>query len=163
MNIKIQKLLLLPLVISMLAVSPTFGGDDYSEEAIKKEISYLAKKLLDMSGKDSYTVSSPAYKKPFLGVCSEVRDEGIEITCITPGSGAENGGLRTGDTITSINGQSLVNSDLEKAKKAYWKRMHTMKTGEILEVDVIRANERMQLKLTVGTLDHPGYTLKINK
>ncbi|MEM7360155.1 MAG: PDZ domain-containing protein [Pseudomonadota bacterium] len=158
---KIPKILWLSIVSCCLAVSTSHAGE-WAEAEIKNEISYLAKKLLDMSGKDTYTVESPAFMKPYLGVCSAISTAGVKITCVTPGSGAAKSGLKTGDVLSEINGISMVNDDEGKVKDAYYTAVKTMKTGEVMELTVFRGSETLTLKATIGTISHPAYTLTVS-
>ena len=64
-------LLITPILVLGLATAPTAAGE-WTEEHIMREIAYMAKKLLDMSGKESIRLESPAFDKPFMGICSEV-------------------------------------------------------------------------------------------
>ena len=163
MNMKIKNLSVIAIVTGAIFTTMAFGGDEPSEEDIKLEISWMAKKLLDMSGKDSYTIESPAVLKPYIGICSDVTLQGIAISCVTPGSQAEVGGMRTGDVVTSMNGINLVNSDIEKIKKDYYGIVKTMKTKDVITMKINRGGESKVLKITVGSLSHPAYTLKITK
>lgn len=159
---KIPKILWLLIVACCFTISSSHAGE-WAEAEIKNEISYLAQKLLDMSGKDTYTVESPAYMKPYLGVCSEISTKGVKITCVTPGSGAAKSGLKTGDILSEIDGVSMMNDDVAKVKDAYYGAVKKMKTGEVMELTVFRGTETITLKATVGTISHPAYTLIISK
>lgn len=157
-----RKSVLLPALCLALASTTVLAGE-YNEEHLKREISYLAKKLLDMSGKDSVTVESPAYIKPFIGICAEMEREGIRITCVTPGTQAAKNGLKTGDLVTRMKGINVQNEDLAKTKKTYYKIVDEMKTGDKIDMAILRDNKPVQLVVTVGSLSHPAYKLEVNK
>lgn len=136
-------------------------GKHSKKEDIMLEISYLAKKLLDMSGEDMVTVTSPSVVKPFIGVCSSIQSNGVKLTCITPESQADKNGLKTGDVITYINGISMNEGDNEKRMHAYWDVVKTMKVGDVLKLGLIRAGKELDIDVTVGSLSHPAYTLTV--
>jgi len=141
------------------------GSDKKSEtEDIMREISFLAKKLLDISGEDSMMVSSPPVRKPFIGVCSSIKSAGIKLTCITPESQADKNGLKTGDIVTSINGVSMAESDIdEDVKHPYWGITRNMQTGDVLKIRLIRGGQTLNIEVTVGSLIQPAYELKVNR
>lgn len=161
MNIK--KLILLPIILSSVAMGSASAGEEYSEEAILLEISYLAKKLLDMSGKDTYTVEQPAYTKAFIGICTSINEQGILLTCVTPGTEAENAGLRTGDIITSMNGVSVLDSDTKKTKSAYYEVIHNMEIGDVIKMTLVREDKTLNKDVGVGQLSHPEYSCTVKK
>ena len=151
------------LLLVFLLASTAHAGDKYTEEGIKSEVGYLAKELLDLSGKDAYTLESPAYTKPYLGVCTSISEQGIALTCITPGSQADKAGLRTGDIVTEMNGISMRNSDEKKTKHAYFEIVKKMQTGEVIKMLVKRDGEISKISATVGEMKHPAYTLTIKR
>lgn len=150
-------------VMSLIYPTSVYAGEEWSELSVKNEISYLAKKLLDMSGKDAYTVEYEAYDKPYIGICSEVNVEGVAITCITPGSQADKAGLKTGDTVSEINGINMRHKDVMKTKKAYMHIVKSMKKGDVIAMKLNRAGKINEVKVTVGSMSHPAYKLEIKR
>lgn len=134
-----------------------------NEEELKYEISFLAKKLLDMSGKETITVSQEPYTKPFLGVCSAVTPGGVQLTCITPGHNAEAAGLRTGDLVVKIDDLKLMAPSTGDVKKAYFGTIERMKTGQKMTFTVYRGPDEKTVEVTVGELSQPGYTMTIRR
>jgi len=151
------------VLLTLLAKAPmVLAGEYHTEEEIKHEISFLAAKLLEISGKDTYFVESPARLLPFIGICTSISEEGIAITCVTPGSQAEKGGLVSGDIVTELNELSMLNEDEVKTKRAYSDVFKTMKTGDDIKLKVQREDKILQLDLTVGSVDHPAFNCEIN-
>jgi len=161
--------LLIGLVISSVGVASHAGSVD----ELKHEISFLAKKLLDKSGKDNITVKQAAIKKAFIGVCPEPTAKGIHLTCITPGHSAAKAGLQTGDLVVAIDALSMVTNRAEKqwhkgSKKrghydAYHQVFDNLKTGETLAFKILRGGKEMTVMVTVGAISHPAYTMTISK
>jgi serine protease Do len=92
--------------------------------------------------------------RPFIGISGEEVSsiyaryygwpEGIYITNVVKGSGAEKAGIRVGDILVSLGGvQVETMRDLENAKNKY-------KPGDTVTVTVYRNNRRISLKLTFG-------------
>jgi len=163
--------ILIPILLSLSFTFTALAGEEKEkecewcdEESIKLEIGYMAKKLLDMSGKDSYQVEVKSYMKPFIGICTKMLENGIELTCVTPGTQAEKNGLKTGDVVTRMNDKGLEQSgNLNKKKKQYFSVVNNMKTGDVIKMTLVRAGETIEIDVTVGALEHPGYRLTVTK
>jgi len=137
---------------------------DSEKEELMSEISFLAKKLLDSSGKDSLVLKSPSVMKPFIGVCSKIISLGIELTCISPASQAQKSGLKTGDVIIIMNGLSMAQTPNKSEKdNPYWDIVHNMKTGDVIKMGLLRGGKNIELEVTVGAISHPAYELKITR
>jgi len=147
--------------LALLLMMPAFAGE--SDEEIRHEISFLAKKLLDKSGEDSVTIEQPAYMKPFIGICSDVSRRGVRLTCITPGANASKAGLKTGDLITAINDIEMITSSSKDSKKAFYGITNTMKTGDVLVMKLVRKGKKQTITATVGEVGQPAYTLTVSK
>lgn len=165
MNMQFIKIIGLAIAMLALTTTPLLAGEDLSEEGIKLEISYLAKRLLDITGKDSYTIGSVAVVKPFIGICTNIKESGVQLTCVTPESQAAKAGLETGDIITQINGLSVAGqkSHKEDSKGNYWSIVKNMKPGDDLKMKIERDGKSRSLDVTVGALSHPSYSCDINK
>lgn len=160
------------LIPALMLSAASFAGEKGkdSEEEIQWEISYLAKRMLDLKGSDSYVVEREAIDKPFIGICADMKKPGVAITCVTPDSQASKSGLKTGDLIVSINDISMAEQvsypkmgEKGKGKPSYWSIVSSMKVGDSLDFELLRAGEPMNIKVTVGVLRHPAYRLEINK
>ena len=148
----------------MLFMSNSYAGEEeWSEKAIQNEIGFLAQKLLDMSGKDSYECDVKSFMKPFMGICSDIKERGIKLTCVTPGTQADKGGLRTGDYITKINDIDVTNEDLAVTKKAYYGFVEKMKIGDVINFELLRGDEKINKEVTVGTRKSPSFSLKVGR
>ena len=151
------------LFVALLCLSGAAQADKYEE--LKYEISFLASKLLDESGKETITIKQPAIQKPFLGVCPKLGARGLKIECITPGHSAAKAGLKTGDLVLSINGLSMARSDSDKNahKWTYKKVFDSLEIGKKLELKLLRGGQEMTIDLTVGSIRHPAYTMTISR
>jgi C-terminal processing protease CtpA/Prc len=64
--------------------------------------------------------------------------EGVAVLGVTPGSAAEDAGLRAGDIITAINGESLSAAEPEAATGLILEFMEGVEEGDILDVEYLR-------------------------
>jgi len=80
--------------------------------------------------------------RPRLGVTIggdiEGAVEGVSIIGVTPGSAADDAGLRSGDLITSINGESLSASSADEATESLLDFMSGVEQGDTLELGYLR-------------------------
>ena len=81
--------------------------------------------------------------KPRLGVTiggnsDEGPVEGVAILGVTPGSAAEDAGLRAGDIITSINSESLSADTTTEAQERLLDFMRGVEEGDVLDVEYLR-------------------------
>ncbi|MCH7829292.1 MAG: PDZ domain-containing protein [Proteobacteria bacterium] len=83
------------------------------------------------------------WNKPRLGITIDGSDKsgpvaGVEIEGVTPGSAADDAGLRAGDVITAINGESLSSSGSAEANKSLLDFMRGVEEGDQLKVEYLR-------------------------
>jgi C-terminal processing protease CtpA/Prc len=64
--------------------------------------------------------------------------EGVKIVGVTPGSAADDAGLRSGDIITAINDESMSADTSSEANRLILDFMEGVEEGDILEVDYLR-------------------------
>lgn len=164
------------LILSFAAAPTAFAGKEGkdkknmkdSQSEIEWEISYLAQRMLDLKKVDYYVIERNGVTKPYIGICTEMKNPGVVLTCVTPDSQASKSGLKTGDLVTAINGVSMAKQephpkDKSSKEPSYWNIVHNMKIGDKLTFDLLRAGEEITISLTVGSLNHPAYRLEIGK
>jgi len=64
--------------------------------------------------------------------------EGVKIVGVTPGSAADDAGLRSGDVITAINGDTMSAESAPEAGKLVLDFMEGVEEGDILEIEYLR-------------------------
>jgi C-terminal processing protease CtpA/Prc len=84
-----------------------------------------------------------ASDKPRLGVTigggqKDGAVKGVPISGVTPGTAAAEAGLRAGDIITSINGESLGAPSAEQATERLLDFMHGVESGDSLQLGYLR-------------------------
>jgi S1-C subfamily serine protease len=63
---------------------------------------------------------------------------GVRLLAVTPGSGAEKGGLKAGDLVTALDGTSLAAEGKRSPQKRMKEFMRTLKAGDEVKVDYER-------------------------
>ncbi|MBT8103987.1 MAG: PDZ domain-containing protein [Gammaproteobacteria bacterium] len=81
--------------------------------------------------------------KPRLGVMIDGGKksgpvEGVAVVGVTPGGAAGDAGLRTGDVITAVNGQSLSADNADVANSRLLDFMKGVEAGDVLKVEYLR-------------------------
>jgi len=81
--------------------------------------------------------------KPRLGVTIESTDkpgpvEGVTILGVSPGSAANDAGLRSGDTLTAVDSENLSAASCEEANMRLLKFMKGVEEGDVLTVEYLR-------------------------
>jgi len=79
---------------------------------------------------------------PRLGVMiggeSDGPVKGVEIVGVTPGSAADDAGLRTGDLITAVNGEAMAADNANAASQKLLDFMSGVEVGDTLDLEYLR-------------------------
>ncbi|WP_395373629.1 hypothetical protein [Marinicella sp. W31] len=130
---------------------------------IEKELSYLAKKLLEVTGKDSYTLKQEPSEKASFGACFEVVTEGVKLTCITPDMNPEKQGLMIGDIIVAMNDSTFPGITTFDSHEKLHQITDNLQAGDVLKIQYTRAGQTFTSEIEVGELKHPGYMFKVSQ
>jgi hypothetical protein len=85
--------------------------------------------------------------QPYLGSVPDMaaaERPGLRLTGVTPGSPADRAGLKAGDIVISLGGVQVL--DLT----SYSNALYAHKPGDDVDIVVMRGNERMTLRVTLG-------------
>lgn len=101
--------------------------------------------------------------KPRLGVTISSNDnkdavEGVVIDGVTPGSAADDAGLRAGDIITAVNGNSMSAESSMKANELLLKFMQKVDEGDKLRVDYRRNNNSLSVEVEPRVIESHAFT-----
>lgn len=111
-------------------------------EAAKRVAELSTERLGAIGDMSTFTVNMS--KRPMLGVNigSETPEdgpvEGVRIVSVTPGGAADDAGIRAGDLITSINGESLQAENQMEANKRVLDFMRGVEEGDVLTLEYVR-------------------------
>ena len=82
--------------------------------------------------------------RTFLGVITEKATDGVKITNVIKGSGAEKAGLQKDDIITRLNDKKIISpEDLMEAVRSY-------KPDETVKIEYLRNNKKKDVKVKLG-------------
>lgn len=100
--------------------------------------------------------------KPRLGVTVGGNEdqgpvEGVNILGVTPGSAADDAGLRAGDVITGVNGESLSADDGNDANRRLLDFMKGVEAGDKLEVEYLRDGNVGKVEVEPRVMDVHAY------
>ena len=96
--------------------------------------------------------------KPRLGFMASAQDQGWEIIAVVPGSGAAEAGLKKGDLIIDINGQSTKTGGLALTEFIAMDKQQ----GEVSDVTVIRDGNELVMGVTAKEIDSPDILMTLD-
>ena len=98
---------------------------------------------------------SVKHEGPFLGIHLAQHEDGILITHIVEGSGAEAAGLNKGDVITRFNSQTIAShEDLKIA-------MQDLEVGEKVRVEYLRGSKAKKSSVVLGEYPEKDFDRKV--
>ncbi|MGI9203887.1 MAG: PDZ domain-containing protein [Woeseiaceae bacterium] len=100
---------------------------------------------------------------PVLGVTIGGDDDsgpvaGVEVIGVSPGGAAADSGLRAGDVITSINGESLTADSSEEANSKLLDFMKGVEQGDTLDVEYLRNSRSNAIEITPRPMENNVFT-----
>jgi putative serine protease PepD len=93
----------------------------------------------------SQLISTGKAQHALLGVNVQTALNGVSVAAVESGSGAANGGVKTGDVITAIDGTTVTSAERLRAIIA------SHKPGDTLKLTVRRAGDSKTLSVTLGS------------
>ncbi|MHC4608433.1 MAG: tetratricopeptide repeat protein [Planctomycetota bacterium] len=88
-----------------------------------------------------YSGGAPRSGGPRIGISIEAVEEGLKITTVSPGSGAEEAKLREGDVVTKADGADI--RTIEDLRKVLGKK----KKGDKLALTILRDGEEQEIEV----------------
>ena len=97
--------------------------------------------------------------KPRLGVTIESDSapgpvEGVVVLGVSPGSAASDAGLRSGDTITAVNDESLSAASCEEANARLLDFMKGVEEGDVVELEYLRDGKVGSVEVEPRVVEH---------
>lgn len=83
--------------------------------------------------------------------------EGVNILGVSPGSAADDAGLRAGDVITAVNGESMSADDGAEANRRLLDVMKAVEEGDKLEVEYLRDGNSGKVEVEPRIMDAHAY------
>jgi C-terminal processing protease CtpA/Prc len=78
---------------------------------------------------------------------------GVRLLAVTPGSGADKAGLKAGDLLTSLNGESLAADGARSPQKRMKEQMRRLKAGDEVKVEYERDGKLTRATVKAGAPD----------
>ena len=124
----------------------------------EERLAEAAKRVAELSSKRLEAFGEPGRyeigfsNKPRMGVNIETDGEdgsveGVEIVSVSPGSAADDAGMRAGDTITAINGEDMSAESGQAASMQLMDFMKGVEVGDKLKVDYLRNGKAGSVEL----------------
>jgi S1-C subfamily serine protease len=83
------------------------------------------------------------------------RDDGVEVVGVSPGGPAEQAGLKTGDIVIAMNGQSLRTTDGGDASTQLVERMRSVEPGQTVNLDYLRDGQKRSAAIMAAPAEPP--------
>jgi len=110
-------------------------------EQAARQIAEITRERLPQIEMFARRINKPS--RPRIGITIDGKEEGdpvegVAVQGVTPGSPADDAGLRAEDVITSVNGESLTADSSMAANKLLLEFMEGVEEGDTLELDYLR-------------------------
>jgi len=83
------------------------------------------------------------------------RDDGVEVVGVSPGGPAEQAGLKTGDIVVAMNGQSLRSADGRNPGARLVELMRGVEPGQTVNLDYLRDGQKRSAAVTAAPAEPP--------
>jgi serine protease Do len=83
------------------------------------------------------------------------RDEGVDVAGVSPGGPAEQAGIRTGDVLVAVDGQTLKRSGERNASQQLVEFMRGVEPGRAVKVDYLRDGKKRTATVTTAPAEPP--------
>ena len=134
------------------------------EEAARRVAELSARQLASADEMQRFIVAS---NRPVIGVNISGNSgsdpvEGVAIASVSPGGPADDAGLRAGDIITGINGDSFSSENSMEASRLLLDFMSGVEEGDILEIDYLRNGSMATVQLQPKVMDSNMFSFRFN-
>jgi hypothetical protein len=101
-------------------------------------------------------------RRPMIGVVFGDDGNGVYVRAVTPGSGADQGGLRAGDRVVAINGRALAEAAKSMPRRAPVEIARELvgrpKDGESVRLSVLRNGQRVDVTAVAQKRTHLAWS-----
>ncbi|MDH4054903.1 MAG: PDZ domain-containing protein [Gammaproteobacteria bacterium] len=126
------------------------AAEERMEQAAREIAEITRERLPSMA---QYESRFELWNKPRIGITIESNEksgkvDGVEVGGVTPESAADDAGLRAGDIITAVNGESLSAESSFDSNQRLLDFMKGLKEGEQIKLDYLRNGKPESVELT---------------
>jgi len=86
-------------------------------------------------------------RRAVLGIGIEDDGDGVRVIGVTPGGGADEAGIETGDVVTAMDGAALVSSEGSSASEVLVAQMGNVDPGDTVMLTVVRDGEARDIEI----------------
>jgi S1-C subfamily serine protease len=158
--------------LALLAPAVASSADTPDRAALEKQLQ-AAREQLDRSAREVADLSRQLYggtegnvmrfvegrpSGSMLGVNvggGASRDEGVEVVGVSPGGPAEQAGLKAGDVLVAVDGQTLKRSSNRGPNAQLVEFMRGVEPGRAVKVDYLRDGQRRSASVTAAPAEPP--------
>ena len=125
------------------------AGGEADMRAAESRLAEAARRVAELSMRNLpfgtiSTLSATASGRPVLGVSIAAEEtgvpvEGVEILAVSPGGPADEAGLRAGDVMTSVNGETLTGDSVNEANSKLLDFLAGVEEGDELDIEYLRS------------------------
>lgn len=155
-----MKLLKPTALVFALSLAAAASAQDGAQQRLREEMRDVLSRLAASGALDGapLEVEAPPGQVLTLGlVLDAAPGRGPQVLAVTPGGNAERLGLRTGDRLLAVNGQSLLGGGAEAVRS----QVLASGAGATTRFDLERGGAKLTLSGVMKTLDVPGFRLQV--
>ena len=89
--------------------------------------------------------------------------EGVSVRGVSPGGAAEDAGLRSGDIITAVNGESLTAASDEEANARLIEFMSGVEEGDVVDVEYLRNGKQASVEVRPNEMSPLAYAFRLGR
>jgi C-terminal processing protease CtpA/Prc len=166
----VKSTIIYALILSLFWQSNAFAGENKSEvkkskeeqiTLLREQLEFLAAKLLKVTQSDEYVVEHQGHELLVFGACGNGVKKGIKINCVSPGSAAEEIGLKSGDIVTEVNSVKFKDLPVKQASSLYYKVIDELKEGDAITVTYLQNGQVRNESGVIKGYYSPGYTFSV--
>jgi S1-C subfamily serine protease len=161
MNIKSVAAVLLSLAL-FAGIAQAQAPNDELREA-REQLEAAARRIAELSAGavqpviDFTRSFGVMERRAVLGIGIEDDENGVSVVGVTPGGGADEAGIRTGDIVTAMDGAELVSGDGGSASEVLIAQMGNVDPGDTVVLTVVRDGESREVEIEARAPRAHGY------
>ncbi len=151
MRIKSVAAVVLTLALST-GIAQAQGPNDELREA-REQLEAAARRIAELSAGAVQPVIdftrnfSLMERRAVLGIGIEDDENGVRVVGVTPGGGADEAGIETGDIVTAMDGAALVSGEGSSASEVLIAQMGNVDPGSTVVLTVVRDGETRDVEV----------------
>lgn len=153
------------LTLSLISgIAQAQGSNDELREA-REQLEAAARRIAELSAGavrpviDFTRELGVMGRRAVLGIGIEDEQDGVRVVGVTPGGGADEAGIETGDVITAMDGAALVSGEGSSASEVLIAQMGNVDPGDTVVLTVVRDGESREVEIEAQAPRAPRFAL----